>query len=186
MLSIAPVANLMSGRQAMNASFNQLELVNTYGAFGSVGKVRYEIVFQGTTDPIPSETATWKEYEFVCKPGDPARRPCLIAPYQPRLDWQIWFAAMSGPDQYPWTVHLIWKLLHGDPGTLSLLGYNPFPDTPPRYVRALLFRYRFAPPGNRQGVWWERERVGTWIPPLSEDDPRLRRVLQSYGWLEGR
>jgi len=186
LLSVNPVANLMSGRQAMNASFNQLELVNTYGAFGSVGRVRHEIVFQGTMDPIPSETATWKEYEFVCKPGDPARRPCFIAPYQPRLDWQIWFAAMSGPDRYPWTVHLIWKLLHGDPGTLSLLASNPFPDAPPRHVRALLFRYRFAPPGNRQGDWWERERVGIWIPPLSEDDPRLRRVLQSYGWLDGR
>ena len=93
---------------------------------------------------------------------------------------------MSGPDRYPWTVHLIWKLLHGDPGTLSLLASNPFPDAPPRHVRALLFRYRFAPPGNRQGDWWERERVGIWIPPLSEDDPRLRRVLQSYGWLDGR
>ena len=185
-LSMDPVANMMSGRQAMNASFTQLELVNTYGAFGSVGKVRHEIVFQGTADPIPSEAANWKEYEFVCKPGDPARRPCVTAPYQPRLDWQIWFAAMSSPDRYPWTIHLVWKLLHGDAGTLSLLARNPFPDTPPRYVRALLFRYRFAPPGNPTGTWWEREQVGVWIPPLSEDDPRLRRFLQAYGWLEAR
>jgi hypothetical protein len=185
-LSVEPVTNLMSGRQAMNASFHQLELVNTYGAFGSVGKVRHEIVFQGTADPIPSEAATWREYEFVCKPGDPARRPCVIAPYQPRLDWQIWFAAMSSPDRYPWTLHLIWKLLHEDPGTLSLLARNPFPEAPPRYVRALLFRYRFAPPGNPAGEWWERDRVAVWIPPLSEEDSRLRRFLQAYGWLEAR
>ena len=185
-LSIDPVANLLSGRQAMNASFNQLDLVNTYGAFGSVGRVREEIVFQGTADAIPSEAANWKEYEFVCKPGDPARRPCVIAPYQPRLDWQIWFAAMSSPDRYPWTLHLVWKLLHGDAGTLSLLAGNPFPGAPPRYIRALLFRYRFAPSGNPQGAWWERDRVGVWLPPLSEDDPRLRRALEAYGWIEAR
>ena len=183
-LSIAPVANLLSGQQAMNASFNQLDLVNTYGAFGSVGKVRYEIVFQGTADANPSEAATWKDYEFVCKPGDPLRRPCIIAPYQPRLDWQIWFAAMSSPDQYPWTIHLIWKLLHSDEGTLSLLAGNPFPDRPPRYIRAVLFRYRFAAPGNAAGAWWERERSGLWLPPLSADDPRLLRALQTLGWIE--
>ena len=182
-LSIAPVANLLSGRQAMNASFNQLDLVNTYGAFGSVGKVRYEIVFQGTADANPTDTASWKDYEFVCKPGDTLRRPCIVAPYQPRLDWQIWFAAMSTPDQYPWTVHMIWKLLHADAGTLSLLAGNPFPQGPPRYIRAVLFRYRFAPPGNAAGAWWEREPVGLWLPPLAEDDPRLRRALQAFGWI---
>jgi len=167
----------------MNASFNQLDLVNTYGAFGSVGKVRYEIVFQGTSDANPTNAASWREYEFVCKPGDPLRRPCVIAPYQPRIDWQIWFAAMSSPDQYPWTLHLIWKLLHGDSGALSLLAGNPFPEQPPRYIRAMLFRYRFAPPGNATGAWWEREPVGLWLPPLSKDDPRLRRALQTLGWI---
>ena len=87
-------------------------------------------------------------YEFICKPGDVLRRPCIIAPYQPRIDWQIWFAAMSTPERYPWTLHLIWKLLHNDPGALSLLATNPFPDAPPRWVRARLFRYEFAPPGG--------------------------------------
>ena len=183
-LSIYPVANLLSGSQAMNASFNQLDLVNTYGAFGSVGKARNEIVFQGTDDPTPDDSARWKEYEFVCKPGDPMRRPCIVSPYQPRIDWQIWFAAMSTPERYPWTVHLIWKLLHNDPGALSLLAGNPFPEAPPRFIRARLFRYRFAPPGNPTGAWWDRESIGNWIPPLSSDDPRLLRALRAYGWLD--
>ena len=183
-LSIYPVRNLLSGRQAMNASFDRLDLVNTYGAFGSVGKVRNEIVFQGTSDVSPDEQAVWREYEFVCKPGDPSRRPCVIAPYQPRIDWQIWFAAMSSPNRYPWTLHLIAKLLHNDPQTLSLLAGNPFPETPPRYIRAMLYQYHFAAPGNPRGLWWDREMMGVWIPPLSADDPRLKRFLAAYGWTD--
>jgi hypothetical protein len=184
-LSLYPVANLLSGRQAMNASFNRLELVNTYGAFGSVGKVRPEIIFEGTSDAAPDESARWREYEFVCKPGDPLRRPCLIAPYQPRIDWQIWFAAMSSPLQYPWTLHLIAKLLRNDPAALALLDGNPFPDAPPRYIRAVLYRYQFAPPGNPRHAWWDRERIGIWIPPLAADDPRLAAFLASQGWRVG-
>jgi hypothetical protein len=180
-LSIYPVGNLLSGRQAMNASFNRLELVNTYGAFGSVGKIRHEIIFEGTSDAT-LEQARWREYEFVCKPGDPRRRPCVVAPYQPRLDWQIWFAAMSSPVRYPWTLHLIAKLLRSDPSALALLEGNPFPDAPPRYIRAVLYRYRFAPPGNPTGVWWEREPLGIWIPPLSAHDPRLEAFLEAQGW----
>jgi hypothetical protein len=119
-LSIGPVANLLSPRQLMNTSFGPFALVNTYGAFGSVGRERNEIIFEGTSDAVPDDHAEWRAYEFPCKPGDPMRRPCVIAPYQPRLDWQIWFAAMSNPERYPWTLHLVWKLLHNDPGALSL------------------------------------------------------------------
>jgi hypothetical protein len=143
-----------------------------------------EIVFEGTDDEPITDRTRWKAYEFRCKPGDPRRRPCVIAPYQPRLDWAIWFAAMSTPAHYPWTVHLVWKLLNGDPGTLSLLAGNPFPDGPPRHIRATLYRYRFAPLSER-GIWWERERLVTWIPPLSVDDPRLRRFLRVHGWTGG-
>jgi lipase maturation factor len=181
-LSIYPVMNMLSGQQQMNASFNTLDLVNTYGAFGSVGRERPEIVFEGTRDPNPGEDAAWKEYEFKCKPGDPMRRPCIVSPYHYRLDWQIWFAAMSGPDHYPWTVHLVWKLLHNDAGALSLLAGNPFPGEPPRYVRAILYRYHFAPPGNPEHKWWDRERLGVWLPPLSADDPRLNQFLAARGW----
>ena len=183
LLSIAPVANMLSPRQLMNTSFNRLHLVNTYGAFGSVGRVRPEIVFEGTDESTPTDHTKWKEYEFKAKPGNPRRRPALIAPYQPRIDWQIWFAAMSTPDQYPWTLHFVWKLLHNDRGTLSLLANNPFPEKPPRYIRAQYYRYEFAPPGDQSGAWWKRTLLGSWLPPLSADDPRLIRFLSVYGWL---
>ncbi|PYV18926.1 MAG: membrane protein [Acidobacteria bacterium] len=182
-LSVAPVANLVSSGQIMNTSFDRLHLVNTYGAFGSVGRERFEIVFEGTADPSLSDATRWREYEFKCKPGDPYRRPCIMSPYQYRLAWQIWFAAMSTPDNYPWTLHLVWKLLHNDAPALRLLQSNPFPDAPPRFVRAQLYSYRFAPPGEPGGAWWRRERLGPWLPPLETADPGLRRMLEAYGWL---
>ena len=184
LLSIGPVQNLLSKHQHMNTSFDQLALVNTYGAFGSVGRERDEIVFEGTDAPELHPETRWREYEFPCKPGDVLRRPCWIAPYQPRLDWQIWFAAMSTPERYPWVFHLVWKLLHADPGALSLLANDPFPDEPPRFVRARLYRYEFAPPDDPSGAWWQRELLGEWLPPLSSADTRLRRILTAYGWLE--
>jgi Lipase maturation factor len=183
-LSVPPVINLLSPSQAMNTSFTALPLVNTYGAFGSVGRDRYEIIFEGTEAATPGDpSAIWKEYEFPDKPGDPKRGLPIVAPYQPRLDWAIWFAAMGTPEQYPWTIHFVWKLLHGDPGTLLLLDGNPFPARPPRFVRARLYRYGFAPLGDAKGRTWIREPAGEWLPPLSEDDPRLRRFLERYGWL---
>jgi hypothetical protein len=89
---------------------------------------------------------------------------------------------MTTPDGAPWTLHLVWKLLHGDPGAVSLLAGNPFPEGPPRWIRAELYRYRFAPLGSRN--WWERERIGTWLPPLHADDPRLQAFLRARGWLD--
>jgi Lipase maturation factor len=182
-LSFFPVLNMLSPHQAMNTSFDRLHLVNTYGAFGTVGRVRREIVFEGTSDPVINAQTKWKEYEFPAKPGNPMRRPCIITPYHYRLDWQMWFAAMATPEQYPWTLNFVWKLLHNDSQTLSLLANNPFPKQPPRYIRAVLYRYRFAPPGNPSGAWWVRRRVGSWLPPLSVDDPAFRRFLADYGWL---
>ena len=182
-LSLQPVGNLLSRRQTMNTSFNRLELVNTYGAFGSVGRLRPEIVFEGTSDETITAETRWREYEFKCKPGDVMRRPCVIAPYQERIDWQLWFAAMSTPEGYPWTLHLVWKLLHNDQGALRLLATNPFPDAPPRHIRARLYRYEFAPPGDPSGAWWKRTLLDEWLPPLSADDLRLRRFLAAHGWL---
>src|SRR6059058_5548806 len=181
-LSIGPVANLISERQMMNTSFDRLSLVNTYGAFGAVGKERDEIIFEGTDDGVITGDTQWKEYEFKAKPGGPNRRPPFIAPYQPRLDWQIWFAAMASPEEYPWTLHFAWKLLHNDPATLSLLANNPFPDAPPHYIRARLYRYQFAPLGDK--AWWKREPIGEWLPALSKDDPEFRRLLQAMDWLD--
>jgi hypothetical protein len=181
-LSIAPVLNLVSGRQLMNYSYDPLDLVNTYGAFGTVGRERDEIVFEGTQDAFITGDTKWLEYEFKAKPGDPNRRPAFIAPYQCRIDWQIWFAAMASPAEYPWTLHFVWKLLHNDRGTLSLLARNPFPNAPPHYIRARLYRYQFAPIGDR--AWWKREPVGEWLPALSTDDAEFRRLLGAMDWLD--
>jgi hypothetical protein len=184
-LSYEPVLNLLSERQVMNTSFNRLHLVNTYGAFGSVGRERNEIVFEGTGDAVITDRTQWREYEFKCKPGDPKRRPCIVSPYHHRLDWQIWFAAMSSFQEHPWTLHFVWKLLQNDPGTLGLLAGNPFPDDPPRFIRAQLYRYEFAPPGNPGGAWWKRTPIGEWLPPLSAEHPGFRRALALNGWLSG-
>ncbi|MGI9113964.1 MAG: membrane protein [Chthoniobacterales bacterium] len=181
-LSVAPVTNLLSNRQLMNASFDPFDLVNTYGAFGAVGKERDEIIFEGTDDAVITAETRWKPYEFKAKPGDPDRRPPFVAPYQPRIDWQIWFAAMSSPAEYPWTLHFVWRLLHNDAGTLSLLAGNPFPEKPPHYIRARLYRYYFAPLGER--AWWKRALIGEWLPALSADDEQFRAVLAELDWLD--
>jgi hypothetical protein len=181
-LSLPAVTNLFSGRQLMNSSYDPLDLVNTYGAFGSVGRERDEIIFEGTSDKTITVDTPWREYEFKAKPGDPMRRPAILAPYQCRLDWQIWFAAMESPADYPWTFHFVWKLLHNDPGTLGLLAGNPFPNEPPHYVRARLYRYEFAPPGA--SAWWRRQSKGQWLPALSTDDEEFRRILSMMGWLD--
>jgi hypothetical protein len=181
-LSVAPITNLISGHQLMNYSFSRLDLVNTYGAFGIVGRERDEIIFEGTDDAVISGETKWKEYEFIAKPGDPNRRPAFIAPYQPRIDWQIWFAAMAMPTDYPWTFHFVWKLLHNDQDTLSLLANNPFPDKPPHFVRARLYRYHFAPPGEND--WWRRELIGEWMPALSADNSELRQLMGAMHWYD--
>jgi hypothetical protein len=107
----------------------------------------------------------------------------VVSPYQPRLAWQLWFAAMSDPSHDPWTLHMVWKLLHDDPGLLSLVERNPFPDAPPHWIRAELYRYRFAHGGEAGGAWWTRERVGPWLRPVSADDPSLLRFLAAYDWI---
>jgi lipase maturation factor len=167
MLSIAPTVNMLSPRQVMNTSFNPLQIVNTYGAFGSITKERYEIVIEGTDDD-GTDAAAWREYEFRGKPGDPSRLPPQVAPYHLRLDWLMWFAAMSTPADYPWFSELVLKLLQGDPGALSLLRTNPFPDRPPKWIRADLYLYRFTSPAERQqsGRWWNRRRVSPYFPAV--------------------
>ena len=177
-LSLFPVANLLSSRQIMNTSFDRLHLVNTYGAFGSVGKVRHELVLEGTSDGI-----AWREYGFKCKPGDIHRRPCVISPYHYRIDWLAWFAAFQDPSEHPWLVHLIAQLLEGEPGAITLLATNPFPDAPPKQIRVSLYRYRFTRLGeDAGGAWWIREYVRPYLPPLSLDDRELRRFVAAHRW----
>ena len=178
LLSVQPTANLLSGRQLMNASFDRLHLVNTYGAFGSITRERFEVILEGTRAEVPDADAEWREYELPCKPGDPARRPCLITPYHYRLDWQMWFAALSDYERQPWVVRLAWLLLEGEPTVKPLLEHDPFPDEPPRWIRARLFRYELEPEGEG---WWRREPVGPYLRPLSRDDPALREFMEKNG-----
>jgi hypothetical protein len=181
-LSINPVRNLLSPHQAMNRSYEPLHLVNTYGAFGAVGRERFEVVIAGTSDAQPGPETEWREYEFPCKPGDVMRRPCVISPYHYRLDWQLWFAAMSSAGREPWLLHLVDKLLAGDAGVKRLLAVDPFPDAPPRYIRADLYRYEFTRPGEGGAAWWRRTYEGPYLQPLRRDDPELRSYLRRYGW----
>ena len=183
LLSLNPVVNLLSPRQRMNASFDPLGLVNTYGAFGSVGRVRREVVIEGSASGVLDERTVWKEYEFPCKPGDVRRAPCLVTPYHYRLDWQLWFAALSDFEREPWIVHFAYKLLRGERSIEPLILHDPFPDEPPRFGRALVYRYRFAPLGER-GVYWHRELEGEYLRPLFLGHPDFERFLASYGWLE--
>jgi hypothetical protein len=167
-LSYWPARNLISRRQFMNFSFNPYHLLNTYGAFGTVTKTRFEIVIECTDDSTISSQTRWREYEFKAKPGDPHRRPPQIAPYHLRLDWLMWFAAMSPAYDYlehPWFLALMQKLLQNDRPVLKLLRSAPFPHAP-RYVRARWYRYRFATAKERRETrqWWIRSLVGEYLP----------------------
>jgi hypothetical protein len=166
-MSYWPVRNLLSRRQAMNASFNQLHLVNTYGAFGSITRERHEIVIEGT-DGDPRNDSDWQAYEFKGKPGDVSRRPRQFAPYHLRLDWLMWFAALSPAYADRWFLALIGKLLEGDAATLRLLRTNPFPDEPPAWIRARFYHYRYTTRTERRatGDWWARELVGDYLRPV--------------------
>src|SRR5262249_12821557 len=184
-LSIRPVLNLLSPSQAMNTSYNRLHLVNSYGAFGSITRPRYEVIVEGTDAATLGPETRWLEYEFKGKPGDVMRRPRQVAPYHLRLDWLMWFAGFT-PWQYePWFVNFAAKLLQNDERTLSLIARNPFPSKPPRHVRALLYEYHFTTPEDRRstGAWWTRRLKGDYFPAVSLDDPDFRGVLESEGWL---
>uniref|UniRef100_UPI003AAC88D7 lipase maturation factor 1-like n=1 Tax=Centroberyx gerrardi TaxID=166262 RepID=UPI003AAC88D7 len=184
-LSVPVVMNLFSSRQVMNTSFDPLRIVNTYGAFGSITKDRSEVIFQGTLSQDPKDPeAVWEEYQFLCKPGDVHRRPCLISPYHYRLDWLMWFAAFQTYEQSEWVIHIAGRLLSNDSSVLSLLDHNPFHSRQsPRWVRGEHFRYKFSSPGSAsaaQGKWWLRKRIGAYFPPV--DLEGLRSYFQSRNW----
>jgi hypothetical protein len=118
-------------------------------------RTRNEIVVEGSDDGV-----FWQPYEFKWKPGDVNRRPGLVAPFQPRLDWQMWFAAL-GSFRDEWFIRFLVKVKQGSPEVLSLLESNPFPGTPPRYLRAVVYRYEFTRSGDHTSAWWQREYLGT-------------------------
>jgi hypothetical protein len=181
-LSLNPIVNLLSPRQAMNASFEPFNLVNTYGAFGSVSRERYEVVIEGTSATWLDEHTPWLEYELPCKPGRVDRSPCLITPYHYRLDWQLWFVPLSPDHQRRWFLSLTNKLLQGDPVVLALFARNPFPTRPPRFVRARFFRYQFAPLGHDDS--WQRSPAGQYLAPTALDDPEFLETLRAYRLVE--
>jgi len=167
-LSWFPVRNLLSPAQAMNRSFDPFRLVNTYGAFGSVSRVRDEVVIEGTLDEVVGPESEWLEYAFKGKPGDPRRLSPQVAPYHLRLDWLMWFLPLSPRYGDRWFVPFLVRLLEGDRPTLALLGPNPFPHAPPRWIRARLFRYRFSSRAERRetGAWWIRKPMGEFLRPI--------------------
>jgi lipase maturation factor 1 len=141
-----------------------LRSVNGYGLFSVMTTTRPEIIVEGSEDG-----ETWRAYEMRYKPGDPARRPGFVAPHQPRLDWQMWFAALGPCEQSPWLQRLFQRLLEGSPPVMGLLGIDPFAGRPPRYVRALVYDYHFTDLAThrRTGEWWERRREGDFCPAMS-------------------
>ena len=146
-------------------------IVNSYGLFAVMTTTRPEIVIQGSNDGV-----TWLDYSFRYKPGDVTRGMPVIAPFQPRLDWQMWFAALGSYRGNPWFGNLMVRLLQGSPQVTQLLEHAPFGRTPPRYVRALLYQYNFTTMAQHRatGAWWKRELLGLYFPPISLDSIRIQ------------
>jgi lipase maturation factor 1 len=152
--------------------YEQLEafrIVNGYGLFRVMTKDRDEIIIEGSADGID-----WLPYKFKWKPGDVNWAPGWCAPHQPRLDWQMWFAALEAPRANPWLVGLIFRLLQGSHDVNGLLARNPFPDKPPRYIRAMFYRYRFTTVSElrQTGAWWKRQELREYLPSISLDQLR--------------
>ncbi|MDQ6664489.1 MAG: lipase maturation factor family protein [Acidobacteriota bacterium] len=139
-------------------------VVNPYGLFANMTTTRLEIEIEGSNDGN-----RWSAYSFPFKPGDMKRTPPWVAPHQPRLDWQMWFAALGNHQQNPWFENLVGALLKGSPPVLALMERNPFPNAPPRYIRAQIYEYRFTDFSTRRatGAWWKRELKGTYFPAVS-------------------
>ena len=139
-------------------------IVNAYGLFAVMTTERPEIVVEGSDDG-----QDWKPYEFRWKPGEVTRPPLFVAPHQPRLDWQMWFAALSSYRTQPWFQNFLARLLQGSPDVLALMERNPFPDAPPRYIRSVVYDYRFTDIATRRatGAWWRRDPRGLYSPPQS-------------------
>lgn len=141
-----------------------LHLVNRYGLFAVMTKERIEIVIEGSDDGV-----TWKEYLCKYKPSEVTRRPRRISPYQPRLDWQMWFLPFDSFASQNWFHLLLYQLLKGNPDVLKLIRFNPFQDQPPKYIRAVMYDYKFSTKQQKKelGWWWQREYLGLFSPLMS-------------------
>ncbi len=180
MVAILGLANLCvlvahtAGGEALPANFRefaknvrQLHLVNSYGLFAVMTQKRIEIILEGSNDG-----KEWLAYEFPFKPGDLHRPPPIVAPLQPRLDWQMWFAALGTVEQNPWFISFVQKILEGDKAVTALLSKNPFPDRPPRFLRAQSYEYHFTDVKElmSKGTWWKRTYVGEYMPVATLDN----------------
>jgi predicted DCC family thiol-disulfide oxidoreductase YuxK len=148
----------------VDARLEPLRTFSSYGLFAVMTTDRREIVVEGSNDGT-----NWLAYEFKYQPGDVNRRPAFVAPHQPRLDWQMWFAALGNYRENPWFGNFCDRLLQGSPAVLALLEKNPFPAHPPRQIRAEFYDYRFTDLAERRatGAWWKRELIGEYLPPIS-------------------
>lgn len=138
-------------------------IINRYGIFAIMTTKRYEIIIEGSDDEVK-----WKEYLFRYKPSELTRRPGRISPYQPRIDWQAWFLPFSNYHEESWFQDFLVRLLQGSPHVLKLLRYNPFPEKPPKYIRALIYDYEFTSVKEKKetGAWWRRTYAGIYSPVL--------------------
>jgi predicted DCC family thiol-disulfide oxidoreductase YuxK len=149
--------------RAVDGLIEPLHLVSSYGLFAVMTTQRNEIVIEGSSDG-----REWREYEFRYKPGELTRRPPWNIPHQPRLDWQMWFAALEDPQQLRWFWLFLERLLHNEPAVTALLARNPFPGEPPRYVRAKFYEYTYTDAAARaRGSWWERRLLGLYFPAVA-------------------
>lgn len=144
-----------------------LRIANAYGLFAVMTTQRPEIILEGSNDG-----QNWLPYEFKYKPGDLQRAPPVVAPHQPRLDWQMWFAALGSYASNPWFLRFIERVLTGSPEVLRLIAKNPFPDKPPRYIRAVLYDYHFTTPEEKSqdGSWWRRQPLDLYLPPATLEE----------------
>lgn len=138
-----------------------LHISNSYGLFANMTKSRPEIVIEGSLDG-----REWKEYEFKYKPGNLYRRPPIVAPHQPRLDWQMWFAALGSFQRDYWVQNLFVRMFENSPDVMDLFDWNPFEEEPPKYLRARLYEYEFTSRAKifESGLWWKRSLIGEYSP----------------------
>jgi len=157
------------------SALEPFRIANSYGLFARMTRGRYEIEFQGSDDG-----QTWLIYPYRFKPQDPAKAPGIYAPYQPRFDWNLWFASLSSWRQEPIIVRTEKSLLRGDGDALLLFAGNPFPQGPPRQVRAVIWQYWFTTPAEKrsQGMWWRRQLLGLYAPTLERESDRSIVVLE--------
>ena len=165
------------------SALEPFRIANRYGLFAGMTRGRYEIEFQGSDDG-----QTWVVYPFRFKPQDPSKAPGIYAPYQPRFDWNLWFASLSSWRQEPIVVRTEQSLLRGDGDVLLLFAGNPFPHAPPRQVRCVIWQYRFTTPAEKrsQGMWWKRQQLGLYAPTLERQPDGKILVLEWPSLAEAR